>query len=98
MQQDSYTHDDQTVPLDWSGLLSVILATPKTVLSVIAFIGLVLFSILGPFFLLPIVVLIFLTGPFRGTLQPKQRKEMNKFVIRANTWIDKQIESRSGLL
>ncbi|NIS91430.1 MAG: hypothetical protein GTN98_15420 [Woeseiaceae bacterium] len=33
------------------------------------------------------------TGPFRGLLQPRQRQEMNKFVVQANAWIDERLRS-----
>jgi len=91
------TLDDQTVLLDWSGLLSVILATPKTILGVVAFVALVLFGVFGVFVLGPLIVFVIMTGPFRHVMKPAQRREMNKFVIRANAWIDKRIESGSGL-
>jgi len=95
--QETYTNDDQTVPLDWSGLLSVILATPKTVLGVIAFIAVVVFGIFGVFIFVPLIAFVFLTGPFRHTMKPTQQREMNKFVIRANAWIDKRLELGRGL-
>jgi len=95
--RESYTHDDQTVLLDWSGLLSVILATPKTILGVVAFVALVLFGIFGVFVLVPLIVFVIMTGPFRHVMKPAQRREMNKFVIRANAWINQRIESGKGL-
>ena len=97
VRQESFAHDDQTVPLDWSGLLSVILATPKTVLGVFAFIAFVVFGIFGVFIFVPLIAFVVLTGPFRHTMKPAQQDELNKFVIRANAWIDKRLESGRGL-
>jgi hypothetical protein len=94
---ETYSHDDQTVLLDWSGLLAVILATPKTILGVVAFVALVLFGVFGVFVLGPLIVFVIMTGPFRHVMKPAQRREMNKFVIRANAWIDERIESGRGL-
>lgn len=97
MQQDSYTPGDGAVPLDWSGLLSVILATPKTVLGVIAFIAFVVFGIFGVFIFVPLILFVIMTGPFRHVMKPAQKAEMNKFAIRVNAWIDSRIESGRGL-
>jgi hypothetical protein len=90
-------HRDDAVALDWSGLMSVFLATPKVVLGVIAFVGFVLLGILGPFMFLPLLVLVVLAPPVRALMEPRHRKEINAFVIRANAWIDKKYESGSGL-
>ena len=91
------SHRDDAVQLDWSGLMSVILATPKVVLGAIGFIVFVLFGIFGPFIFLALVALLFLATPVRALLQPKQRKEINAIVIRANAWIDDKYRSGSGL-
>ena len=79
--------DEEMVPFDWAGLLAVILVTSKTVIGVIGFVGLVLFSILGPFMLLPLLGMLMLTIPARQMLQPRQRREINNFVVQANAWI-----------
>lgn len=89
--------DEETVPFDWAGLLAVILVTSKTVLGAIGFAGLVLFSILGPFLLLPLLGMLLLTVPARQLLQPGQRQEVNKFVVQANAWIKERREAGTGL-
>jgi hypothetical protein len=88
---------DDAVPLDWSGLMSVILATPKVVLGVIGFVAFILFGIFGPFIFLALLALLFFATPVRAMLQPRQRKEINALVIRANAWIDDKYRSGSGL-
>jgi len=90
------TANDETVLLDWAGLIAVILATSKTVLAVIAFFAIFLFGIFGPFLLLPLIAFVLLTGPFRKLLNPKQRRDMNVFVIRANAYIEEQRKSGTG--
>lgn len=83
----------ETVPLDWNGLISVLAKLPKTLWGVFAFLALVFFNFLGFFVLLPLLVILLFTGPFRGLLQPRQREEMNKLIIRANAMIDEQLRS-----
>ncbi|MDJ0907082.1 MAG: hypothetical protein QNI96_13770 [Woeseiaceae bacterium] len=88
---------EDTVALDWSGLLSVILATPRILLGVILVAGLFLFNLFGWFLLLPILLLVFLVSPARSLLQRKQRNDINAVVIRANEWIDRKIRDGGGL-
>ena len=83
--------------LDWRGLLSLLLATPKVVLGVMLAVGLLLFGIFGWFLLLPLVLLVFLTSPARGLLQRKERNDINAFVVQANAWIDRKLQEGSGL-
>lgn len=90
------TRHDETVPFDWAGLMAVILVTSKTVLAVIAFFVIFLFGIFGPFMLLMFIGLMFLTGPFRQTMKPRQRQQMNEFVVRANAYIEERRRSGSG--
>jgi hypothetical protein len=77
--------------------MSVILATPKVVLGVIGFVAFILFGIFGPFIFLALLALLFFATPVRAMLQPRQRKEINALVIRANAWIDDKYRSGSGL-
>jgi hypothetical protein len=93
----SPTRHDEIVPFDWAGLLAVILVTSKTVLAVIAFVVVFLFGILGPFMFLAFIALMFLTGPFRQTMKPRQREVMNEFVVRANAYIEERRKSGTGL-
>ena len=88
---------DDTVSLDWRGLLSLLLATPKIALGVMLAVGLFLFGIFGWFLFLPLVALIMLTSPARVLLQRKQREDINDFVVQANAWIDKKIRDGTGL-
>jgi hypothetical protein len=92
----SPTRHDEIVPFDWAGLLAVILVTSKTVLAVIAFFVVFLFGIFGPFMFLAFIALIFLTGPFRQTMKPRQRQLMNEFVVRANAYIEERRKSGTG--
>ena len=88
---------DETVAFDWAGLMAVILVTSKTVLAVIAFVVVFLIGIFGPFIFLAFVGLMFLTGPFRQTMKPRQRQQMNEFVVRANAYIEERRKSGKGL-
>jgi len=89
-------HGD-TVPFDWAGLMAVILVTSKTVLAVIAFFVVLLFGIFGPFMILAFTGLMFLTGPIRQLMKPKERQKMNEFVVRANAYIEERRSSGKGL-
>lgn len=91
------TRHDEMVPFDWAGLMAVILVTSKTVLAVIAFFVVFLFGIFGPFLFLAFIALMFLTGPFRQTMKPRQRQQMNEFVVRANAYIEEKRRSGMGL-
>lgn len=91
------THRDETVLLDWAGLLAVLAITSKSILVVIAFLGIVLFGIFGPILLLPLIAFVLLTGPFRQLLKPQQRKSMNVFIAQANAFIEDRRRSGTGL-
>ena len=82
--------------LDWQGLLAVILATSRIVLAVIGFVGLFLFSIFGIFLFVPLLAVLLLTVPARQLLQPKERQQLNKFIVRANAWISAQRKKGGG--
>lgn len=88
---------EDTVSLDWAGLLRLILATPKTVLGVILAVGLFLFGAFGWPILLPLILLVVLTTPARAFLLRKQRNDINQFMLQANAWIDRKIRAGSGL-
>lgn len=95
----SYTpnaFDEDQVQLDWQGLLAVILSTSRIVLGVIGFVGLFLFSIFGIFLFVPLLGVLLLTVPARQLLQPKERQQVNKFIVRANAWIEAQRRKRDG--
>lgn len=81
---------------DWSGLLSVILMTPKVALGVMAAVIFVLLSLFGPFLAFALVLLVILTGPFRSLLGPAQREQVNDFIVRANAFIDERRRSGTG--
>ena len=85
---------DQAVEtLDWGGLLGLLFALPKVILFFIAVGALFLFGLFGPFLFIPLLLFVLLSGPFRQMLKPKQRREMNAFVVKANDYI----EQRRGL-
>jgi hypothetical protein len=92
------TRDVAAVPLDWSGLWSVILSMPKTTLSVIAFVGVILLGIFGAFMFLLLIAFVLLTRPFRQLLKPQQRQEMNAFVTRANAYIEERRKSNTSFM
>lgn len=82
---------------DWSGLLAVILMTPKIVLGILGAVGVALFAFLGPIVLVALVALVVLTGPFRSMLAPAQRKQVDELIVRANEFITERRRSGSGL-
>jgi len=96
--QNMQTDDAETVPLDWAGLWSLILTIPKTALSVIAFVGVILFGFFGTLLFLPLIAVVLVTGPFRKILNSKQRRDMNAFVTKANAYIEERRKSNSNRL
>jgi hypothetical protein len=82
---------------DWSGLVALILMTPKIVLGVLGAVAFVLFALFGPFVFLVLVALVVLTGPFRSLLAPVQRKQVDEFIARANEFIAERRRSGTGL-
>ena len=88
---------EDTVSLDWAGLLRVILATPKTVLGIMLAGVLFLYSFFSWLIFPPLALLLLLTTPARALLQRKQRDDINRFMIQANAWIDRKIQAGSGL-
>jgi hypothetical protein len=59
--------------LNWTGLVGGLFMLPKAVLAMIAFAGFFLFGLLGPFLLVPLVLFVLLTGPFRQMLKQEQK-------------------------
>jgi hypothetical protein len=90
-------YNKEQLQLDWQGLLAVILATSKTVLAVIGFVGLILFGYLGPMMLLTLLGALLLTTPARQILKPQQQNEINSFIARANAWIKARRDAGRGL-
>ncbi len=82
---------------DWSGLITVILMTPKIVLGILGAIAFALFALFGPIMLVALVALVVLTGPFRSVLAPAQRERLEDFIVRANEFIEERRRSGSGL-
>ena len=89
------TSDDDIVSLDWGGLWSLIGKVPKTAWGVLAFVALIFFDLFGFFIFLPLLALLVFVDPFRRLMKPKERRELNQFVIQANAWIDER-HRRSG--
>ena len=86
--QPSFIQGDESVVLDWRGLLNLIFNTPKSSLAVIGSVAFVLFAFVGPFFLFPLVALVLFTGPFKQLLKSKQRQKVNELIARTNAYID----------
>ena len=82
---------------DWSGLIAVILMTPKIVLGILGAVGFALFALFGPIVLVALVALVVLTGPFRSLLAPSQQEQLDEFIVRANEFIEERRRSGSGL-
>lgn len=81
---------NQIESLNWSGLLSAIVRLPKLALALIVFAGIFLFGLFGPLLFLPLLALVFLTGPFRNKLKPEQHQELNEFIVRVNDYLESQ--------
>jgi len=88
--QQRFTQGDDTVVLDWRGLLNLIFNTSKSSLAVVGTVAFVLFLILGPFVLFPLIAFVLFTGPFRQRLKPKQRQKMNEFIARTNAYVEER--------
>ena len=94
--QNEPSHDAATVPFDWSGLMSIVSSMPRTGATVMLFFGVILFGFFGVFVFLPLIAIVFLTGPFRQIMNQQQRTTMNTFVTRANAYIEERRKSGSG--
>jgi len=76
--------------LNWAGLLGLVFGVPKALLFIIFAFGFVLFSIFGPFLVLPLIALVLFTGPMRSMLGPDTRRQVNGFVVSINRFIDER--------
>ena len=88
--QQRFTQGDETVVLDWRGLLNLIFNSPKSSLAVVGTVAIVLFAILGPLFLFPLIALVLFTGPFKQLLKPTQRQKVNEFITRTNAYVEER--------
>ncbi len=88
--QQGFTQGDETVVLDWRGLLDLIFNTPKSILAVVGTVAFVLFAFLGPFLLFPLIALVLFTGPFRQLLKPMQRQKVNVLIARTNAYVEER--------
>ena len=84
------TGDQATENLDWAGLVALVFALPKVILGLIILGGLFLFGLFGAFLFVPLVLFVLFTGPFRQMMKPKQRREMNAFIVKANDYIQQR--------
>jgi hypothetical protein len=91
--QPRFTLGDETVVLDWRGLLKPIFNAPKASLAVIGTAVIILFTVFGPFFWFPLIALVLFTGPFKQQLQAKHRQKVNQFITRINAYVE---ERRKG--
>ena len=88
--QPGFTRGDDTVALDWRGLLKPVFDAPKTSLIVIGGVAMVLFTVLGPFIFFPLIALVLFTGPFKQLLQIKQQQKMNQFITQINAYVEER--------
>ena len=93
----SFTESTGSPDFDWSGLLAVILKTPKIVLGILGAVAFALFALLGPIVFVALVALVVLTGPFRSILTAPQRGQVDEFIVRANEFIAERRRSGTGL-
>ena len=88
--QQRITQGDETVVVDWRGLLNLIFNAPKSSLAVVGTVAFVLFAFLGPFLLFPLIAFVLFTGRFRQRLKPMQRQKMNEFIVRTNAYVEER--------
>lgn len=86
-QQRTFTVDDEVQTLDWAGLVDLVFTIPKALLIFIAFFGIFLFGLFGPFLFLPLIALVLFTGPFRQVLKQEQRDNLNTLIGSINAFI-----------
>lgn len=83
------------VGLNWRGLLEVIFNLPITSLVAIAAGFFVLFSFLGAFLWLPLILLVFTFGSIKKALRPEQVELVNTYIARANSYAEGKRNRRS---
>ncbi|MDJ0712231.1 MAG: hypothetical protein QNJ14_17715 [Woeseiaceae bacterium] len=76
--------------LNWAGLIGWLVTLPRFVLALILLGGFFLFGIFGPFLFVPLILLVLFTGPFRNTLKPEQRRQIDEIVA----WVNRAIEEQ----
>ncbi len=94
--QQKITQGDETVVVDWRGLLNLIFNTPKSILVVVGIVAFVLFAFLGPFLLFPLIAFVLFTGRIRQRLKPMQRQKVNEFIARTNTYVEERRKTGSA--
>ncbi len=70
--------------LDWGALIAWLFKLPKFVWGFLIFAGVFLFTIFGPFLLIPLVLFVLFTGPLKSSIKGEQQQRMNEFVARVN--------------
>ncbi len=88
--QQRITQGDETVVVDWRGLLNLIFNAPKSSLAVVGTVAFVLFAFLGPFLLIPLIAFVLFTGRFRQLLKPMQRQKVNELIARTNAYVEER--------
>ena len=94
--QQRFAQGDETVVVDWRGLLNLIFNTSKSSLAVVGTVAFVLFAFLGPFILFPLIAFVLFTGRFRQRLKPEQRQKMNEFIARTNAYVEQRRKTGSA--
>lgn len=84
--------DEAVETLNWAGLVGWLVSLPKFVLAILLIGGFLLFGIFGPLLFVPLILLVLVTGPFRGMLNPGQRRQLDDVVA----WINGAIEEQNA--
>ena len=84
------TQSDDTVVLNWAGLLRLIFSTQKSSLAAVAIVVVVLFAIFGPFLLIALIALLLFTGRFKKMLNSSQGQKMNELITRINAHVEER--------
>ena len=87
LQRTKHASDEQ---LQWAALAERVFNLPKWSLGVIFIFALFLFGLIGPFILLPVIILVVMGSPLKTMIPQKPRHESDQFVRRINTWLLKE--------
>ena len=77
----------QTNSLDLGRFVSWLFGLPRYLQIVFIFVGFILFSILGPFLLIPLALIIIFATPLRQFTPVEMRREVDAFVRSVNEWL-----------
>lgn len=93
--QISPSGNEEVETLKWAQLVAWLFSLPKAAVFTIAIAALFFFLLFGPFLMLPLLVFVLFTGPFRRMLKPERRERLNEFVVRTNEFLARERDSKN---